>query len=278
MAKLSDTSPEVERLMADAYRRMPPEQKWANLLRDFRFARAIHAAGMRHRHPGISLQDIQADWIQQVWGSPSPIPIPEQLMEPSQQDFQPALDKVVDVFESLDIGYAIGGSIASSFHGYNRMTNDADITAEPFPTKIKDFVAAFPKEEYFLALEAVELAIRTRSTFNILHPTTGYKIDVFIRKDDEFEQSAFTRRESFRLPVLPNRLVRLHSPEDIILFKLRWYVLGGQVSDRQWNDIQGVMKTQSERLDLAYLHKWADELGVGDLLVRALAEAGLTPF
>lgn len=145
MAGLSDTSPEVERLMAEAYRLMPPEQKWANLVRDFRFARAIHAAGMRHRHPGISVHDIQADWIQQVWGGPSPIPIPEHLMEPSQQDFQPALDKIVSVFEDLGIGYAIGGSIASSFHGYNRMTNDADITAEPFPTKIMEFVAAaFP--------------------------------------------------------------------------------------------------------------------------------------
>lgn len=272
MPRLSDTSPEVERRLAEAYRRMPPSRKWANLLRDFRFARALHAAGMRSREPGASLHDIQADWIRQVWGGPSPIPLPEVLMEPSEQSFQPALAKVIAVFEGLDIGYAVGGSIASSLHGYSRMTNDADITAEPFPGKEALFVASFDPAEYYVDATAVRDAVRDRSTVNILHPGSGYKIDLFVRKDDAFERSAFARRAEYRIPELPGKPVLVHSPEDMILFKLRWYRIGGGVSDRQWGDVLGILRTQSGRLDDAYLDRWAADLGVTDLLARIRTE------
>jgi hypothetical protein len=272
LTRLSDTSPEVERRMAEAYRQMPPGRKWQNLKRAFRFARAIHAAGMRSRHAGISLHDIQADWIQQVWGSPSPIPLPEQLMEPSQQDFQPALEKIITVLEQLGIGYAVGGSIASSLHGYNRMTDDADITAEPFTDRADLFLAAFDPAEYYVSASAAREALRTRSTFNILHPASGYKIDLFIQTDEPFEHSAFARRQLYSIPEIPGKPVLVHSPEDIILFKLRWYRLGGEISDRQWNDILGVMRTQGERLDNAYLNHWSTDIGVKDLLDRIRGE------
>ena len=66
------------------------------------------------------------------------------------------------------------------------------------------------------------------------------------------------------------------SPEDTVLAKLEWYRKGGEVSDRQWRDLLGVLKVQGETLDRAYLDHWAGELDVSDLLHRALEEAGLT--
>ncbi len=65
------------------------------------------------------------------------------------------------------------------------------------------------------------------------------------------------------------------SPEDIILNKLEWYKMGGEVSDRQWNDIIGVLKVQGTALDMNYLQRWAAVLDVTDLLERALVDAGL---
>ena len=65
------------------------------------------------------------------------------------------------------------------------------------------------------------------------------------------------------------------SPEGTILNKLEWYRMGGEVSDRQWNDILGVLKVQGTDLDMQYLQKWAANLDVTDLLERALVDAGL---
>ena len=48
--------------------------------------------------------------------------------------------------------------------------------------------------------------------------------------------------------------------------------MGGEVSERQWRDVLGVMKTQGTRLDEGYLRRWAAELEVSDLLERAFSE------
>lgn len=269
----SDTSPDVERRMHEAYRRMSPARKWANLVQDHRFARSLHAAGVRHRHPGASRGVIQADWITQVWDAACPIPIPEGIMEPVEQDFQPVLRFVVDTLNRLLIPYAIGGSVASSLHGVNRQTRDADLTVEPFPGREDAFVAAFDPAEFYLSPDSVRDALRNHSTFNILHPATGYKIDVFVRKDDPFERTALARRMSFPVAGMTGGAVLLHTPEDTVLFKLRWYRLGGGTSDRQWGDVLGVMRTQAGRLDAAYLDDWAAHLGVKDLLDRVRRES-----
>ena len=72
----------------------------------------------------------------------------------------------------------------------------------------------------------------------------------------------------------------LGDPADIerrrsILQKLWWYRRGGEVSEKQWRDVQGVLKVQGTRLDFDYLRHWAAKLKVADLLDRAFDDAGL---
>ena len=40
-------------------------------------------------------------------------------------------------------------------------------------------------------------------------------------------------------------------------------------------DLIGVLKVQADRLDFAYLERWANELGLAGLLARAFEEAGV---
>lgn len=54
-----------------------------------------------------------------------------------------------------------------------------------------------------------------------------------------------------------------------------WFRSGGEVSDRQWRDVLGVLKTQQASLDVAELDLWAERCAVLDLLVRAKRQAGL---
>ena len=100
------------------------------------------------------------------------------------------------------------------------------------------------------------------------------KVDVFVLRPDAFPQSQLARRVGVTIGK-DGPLLYFASPEDTILAKLEWYRLGGETSDRQWNDILGVLKVQGDLLDFSYLDHWAPEIGVADLLALARVDAGV---
>ncbi len=267
MKALVDTSRDVQERLIAAYRRMPLSRKWRNLGEDWVTVRMLHSAGYRTRHPSATPAEIRADWLGQSLGESANCPIPNSDM--IALPFAPVLRNVLRVFDRLGVGYAIGGSIASSMHGIGRMTRDADVTVEPFAGREANFVAAFDPNAFYVSEDAVRLAIRDRFSFNILHPESGFKIDVFVLKDDPYQQTAFARRQFITLDDDPGQPIACYAPEDVILFKLQWYRLGDEASEQQWKDILGVIQTQSEHLDTAYLDHWAGALGVDDLLAKA---------
>ena len=177
--------------------------------------------------------------------------------------------RVIDVLEDLQIPYHVGGSFASSLHGVPRQTRDLDLVIDLPLSRVPLFAARF-QAEFYLDTEAIQRAIQRHSHFNLIHLATGFKIDLFPRGTEAFDRSEFGRGRLQRLTDDPPRDVIVKSPEDTLLRKLHWYRLGGEVSDRQWNDILGIVQTQGKRLDLDYLDYWAGELEVGDLLGKAL--------
>ena len=179
---------------------------------------------------------------------------------------------VAQTLERLGIPYAIGGSLASSLHGVMSSTLDVDIVADMKLEHIKPLVAALSKE-FYADDEMMRDAIEHHSSFNLIHYETAFKVDIFIRKLRPFDQMQLERRRKSVIATDPEESVWVVSPEDIILAKLEWYRMGGEVSDRQWRDILGVLKTRAGELDLAYLRKLAIELKIVDLLDRALKEA-----
>jgi hypothetical protein len=179
---------------------------------------------------------------------------------------------VTGVLESLGVPYFIGGSLASTLYGMVRTTQDSDIVAEMRLEHLAPFVAAL-QDEFFVDDEMIVEAIRRHSSFNIIHRETMFKVDVFIPRPRPFLQAQLSRAQRQTFTFETEVSTKFASPEDTILSKLEWYRMGGEVSDRQWRDILGMLKTQAGELELDYLRKWAVELKVGDLLERALREA-----
>jgi hypothetical protein len=179
---------------------------------------------------------------------------------------------VTGVFERLGVPYLIGGSLASSLYGMVRTTQDSDIIAEMRPEHIPPFVSAL-EADFYIDQEMIAESIPRNSSFNIIHRETMFKVDVFIPRPRPFLQSqlARTRRQTFSLGKTVG--ANFASLEDTILSKLEWYRMGGEVSDQQWRDILGMLKTKSGDIDLEYLDHWSEELNVNDLLERALTQA-----
>ena len=182
------------------------------------------------------------------------------------------LESFTDILQQLDIAYAVGGSLASSIYGKVRFTEDADITVEPFDNQADKLIALL-SSDYYISKEAVYQALKQQGTFNVIHLDSAFKIDVFVRKDTAFEKRFMARRKSIRLSDSLKKEFAVISPEDIVLLKLLWYREGVFSSERQWNDVLGILTVQAERLDFDYLKKWAAILEISELLEKAVAES-----
>ena len=183
-----------------------------------------------------------------------------------------ALRPVLAAFERLGVACHIGGSVASSSHGVGRSTQDVDVIADLHPTHVHPLALALAKD-FYVSEPMIEAAIRGRSCFNVIHLPSMFKVDVFVLKQRPFDQAAFVRARPGRVGLSEDFVeAAIASPEDVVLNKLEWFRLGDEISERQWNDVLGVLRVCSPNLDHEYLDRWSVELGVRDLLDRARAE------
>lgn len=179
--------------------------------------------------------------------------------------------KVAAVLEKLSVPYFVGGSLASALYGMVRTTHDADIIAKLELEQLPFFVSSL-EAEFYIDEEMIRDAVRRRSSFNIIHRESTFKVDIFIPQPSPFQQSQMARAQKTNFSKEPEINIRFATPEDIILAKLDWYRMGGEVSERQWLDIRGVLMTRQNELDLDYLRYWSEELQLSQLLDRALRE------
>ncbi len=102
--------------------------------------------------------------------------------------------------------------------------------------------------------------MRQGAQFNIIHPTSGLKIDVFPDKKDEVARSQIERGR--RLPALPGPTAVFSSAEELIVKKLQYYRLGG--SDKHLRDVRAMLDISGREIDLERIGEWVDRLDLSE--------------
>ncbi len=179
---------------------------------------------------------------------------------------------LVDTLDALGIDYMIVGSHASIYYGEPRFTQDIDVVVALTGPALADFLRRFPASEFYVSEDAARDALAQRGQFNIIHGTSGVKIDVFLGKDTEYDRLRFERRQ--RLPLVAGRDAYFARPEDVILYKLLYFRAGG--SDRHLRDVAGMFDVSRADIDVEYIERWAHRLGVGTLWESTRGRAGET--
>lgn len=183
---------------------------------------------------------------------------------------QPELVKeVVRVLDGLGIDYMLTGSLVSSIQGEPRSTHDIDLVIQLAADRAGALFGAFGPPDYYLSRAALDDAVRRKTMFNLVDQRGGGKVDFWLLTDEPFDRARFARK--LVEPVLGENL-KISTPEDTILAKLRWAKLSGG-SEKQFTDALRVYELQRDQLDSAYLDRWAGELGVVEWWDRIRAEA-----
>jgi hypothetical protein len=181
------------------------------------------------------------------------------------------LAAIAQSFAALGVRWAVGGSIASAAHGEPRATNDVDVVAMLSVDQARALVDGL-HDAFYADRAAAEEAVRRRSSFNLIDQVTFIKIDVFVPAPGPLGSGQLDRVRVVDIvpgaPPLP-----ILGPEDVVLQKLRWFKMGGEVSDRQWRDILSVLRLSAGALDTDYLANTAENAGMRELLERALRDA-----
>lgn len=165
------------------------------------------------------------------------------------------LSRLIACLERAQVPYMLTGSVASSAHGTPRSTRDIDIVIGPTRAQLIALTQEFPSTDYYADEQQALEALANRSQFNVIDFATGWKVDFIIGQNSPYARTAFGRRLQIEFA---GTAVYIASPEDVILAKLRWAKLGE--SNRQLKDADGILRTQGEKLDLAYIETWVREL------------------
>jgi hypothetical protein len=165
------------------------------------------------------------------------------------------LSLVTSALERAQVPYMLTGSVASSAFASPRSTRDIDIVVDPTAGQLRALILEFPRDRYYADQQQAIQALENRSQFNVIDPVTGWKADFIISKQSTYDQTALARRMAMEIA---GTLTYVSTPEDVVIAKLRWAKLAE--SERQIQDVRGILSVQGQKLDFVYMERWIAEL------------------
>src|SRR6266536_5362152 len=187
-------------------------------------------------------------------------------MKNKSLDIAGFLKLVIDALEAAGIDYLIGGAIAEWARGEPRATQDLDLVVNIPIKSVNKLSKELKKRDMLIPAEVILDSIledRADIPINAIHMYSGLKADLYpVREGDDLRQSAFQRREKVDYGP-PIGKVYIHSPEDLILYKLMYFGLSQQ--SKHSRDIAAMLKAKKNELDMNYIEQWAARLGLSSL-------------
>jgi hypothetical protein len=168
--------------------------------------------------------------------------------------------------DAAAIPHMIVGSFASTLHGEPRTTQDLDVVIDPTAEQLDAFLARLDRAKYYFDRDVAIEALRRRSMFNLIEIDSAWKVDLIIRKDRPFSLEELRRRCVVEMMGVQ---VAAATAEDTIIAKLEWAQQGS--SDRQLVDVAGILRVRGGVIDIAYVERWVEALGLEHVWARARA-------
>ena len=166
---------------------------------------------------------------------------------------------VADVVARLDaagIAHMLTGSVASSWYGEPRATQDLDVVIDPSATDLDRLVRALQADAWYVDRVVALAAQRDRTQFNAIGPD-AFKVDFIVRHDRPFSVAEFERR---RPAEVLGTATFLPTVEDMAIAKLEW--AQATDSERQLRDVRSMLAVSRAAIDMAYIEAWVERLGL----------------
>lgn len=181
-------------------------------------------------------------------------------------NFEDFIDLVLRALEEARVDYLIGGAVAAWAWGEPRSTMDLDLVVnipiesiEPLSTELASRDMLVPAG---IILDNI-LETRADLPIHAIHMYSGYRADIYpLRAGDELRASAFQRRQKVHLGD-PLGEVYLHSPEDLIIYKMWYFSLGQQT--KHVRDVTAIVLSLGDALDYSYIDMWMGKKGLTSL-------------
>lgn len=171
--------------------------------------------------------------------------------------------RILEVIDTAGIEYMVGGAVAVWAWGEPRGTRDFDVVVHINPSQVNKLSEELEKIEIYVPVEIIlDNLIETRAdlAINAIHGASGFKAEFFpLREGDELRKTALRRKVEVDFgDELGN--VFVHSPEDLIIYKLIYFGLSKQT--KHTRDIASIVAHLGDKLDHEYIEEWASRKGV----------------
>jgi hypothetical protein len=176
------------------------------------------------------------------------------------------LKLVLEALDATGVEYLIGGAIAEWAWGEPRATQDIDIVINLPIKAVGKFSKELEKRDMLVPADIILDTIledRADIPINAIHMYSGLKADLYpVRSGDELRLRAFQRRQRVDYGP-PIGRVFIHSPEDLILYKLIYFGVSQQ--PKHSRDIAAILRAKKGNIDFGYIEEWTTRLGLSSL-------------